>query len=115
MESRFRPDRIFTAARPACAGFNLFADAVIIPHAFGQGKASGRTDNFERAANFGGQFRIRHKPRTVDLAQSSGFPIKMEGSMILSDWPSGGALPVINDGAANMACGWAGAFLPVSV
>jgi hypothetical protein len=35
-----------------------------------------------RAANFGGQFRIRCKLRTVDLIQSSGFPIKMEGSMI---------------------------------
>jgi hypothetical protein len=83
MKSGFCPDRIFAAARPAFAGFNLFADAVTsppdypvqpvpftavhrddvfraplietnraitIPHAFGQGKASGRTDNFERAA-----------------------------------------------------------------
>jgi hypothetical protein len=68
--------------RQAGAGFNLFTDTVTFPRVFGQGKASGRTDNFERAANFGGPFRIRHKPRTVDLAQSSGFPIKMEGSMV---------------------------------
>ena len=103
----------FAAARPALAGFNLFTVTVTIPHVFGQGKASGRTDNFERVAVLaaGSSSTANRGPLTPQILrlsnQNGGF------HDLLSDWPSGGALPVNNDGASNMAGGWAGAFLPV--
>jgi hypothetical protein len=47
------------------------------------------------------------------LIPSRVFPLRLEESDFLSDGASSGALPVINDDAANMACGGGRRFLPV--
>jgi hypothetical protein len=82
------------------------------PGQFGQGKASGRTNNFERPANVAARSESATTANRC-LIPSRVFPLRLEESDFLSDGASSGALPVINDDAANMACGGGRRFLPV--